>query len=353
MPEPSPRLRSSRAQELIELTKVRVFSFLREPEAVFWVLFFPLILAIVLGWAFASRAPSPEVVGVLTSETTTPLVERLGADVGLRVETFDDAEHALAELARGDIVVLISRDDPSMPPRLRYDPDRPESELARLRVERALDADASSRVVLEAAEIPGSRYIDWLFPGLLGMNLMGTGIWGIGFAIAEMRQKRLLRRFLVTPMRRSSFLASFVISRGIFLVFEVAILVTFALTVLGVPLTGPVAAFVATCLLGTLAFAALGLLVASRARTMEGVSGLMNLIMLPMWLFSGVFFSYEKFPEAALPAIRALPLTALNDALRAVMLDGRGLLELTREFAVLSVWGVVAFVVALKVFRWK
>lgn len=238
-------------------------------------------------------------------------------------------------------------------PTLRYDPQRPESEIARLRVEEALQPREAPPVIREPIEIPGSRYIDWLFPGLLGMNLMGTGIWAIGFAIADMRQKKLLRRFLVTPMRRSSFLASFILSRGVFLVFELAVLLTFALTVLGVPLAGSFVTFALVCVFGSLAFAGLGLLVSSRAKTIEGVSGLMNVIMLPMWLFSGVFFSYEKFPEAAIPAIRALPLTALNDALRGVMLQGAGVLDLTLELGILLSWGVVSFAVALRVFRWK
>jgi ABC-type multidrug transport system permease subunit len=195
--------------------------------------------------------------------------------------------------------------------------------------------------------------VDWLVPALLGMNLMGTGLWGIGFAVAEQRQKKLLRRFLVTPMKRSSYLLSFVISRLVFLVIELGVLLTFGLLILGVPLIGSVFAFTVLCLLGSLAFAGVGLLVASRPKTIEGISGVLNLVMMPMWLCSGVFFSYERFPAPVQVFCKALPLTALNDALRLVMLDGKSLGSLFAELAVLLLWGVLSFLVALKIFRWE
>ncbi|ANM28729.1 hypothetical protein ABI59_02555 [Acidobacteria bacterium Mor1] len=337
----------SRLRELLELTRVRVLLFWREPEAVFWVVVFPLILAMVLGWAFTERGTAEELVGVDPS-VPAAVVERLEQAEGLRVLRLESVEDARARLGRGAIAVWVVQGEAG--PGLRLDPERPESELARLRIEEALGAGPG--IPVETVASRGARYIDWLFPGLLGMNLMGTGIWGIGFAIADMRQKKLLRRFLVTPMRRSSFLGSFILSRGVFLFFELLILVGFALGVLGVPLTGSLAVFALTCLTGTLAFAGLGLLVASRAATIEGVSGLMNFIMLPMWLFSGVFFSYEKFPEAALPLIRLLPLTALNDALRGVMLEGQGMSGVAGELLVLVAWGVLTFLLALRIFRW-
>jgi ABC-2 type transport system permease protein len=106
------------------------------------------------------------------------------------------------------------------------------------------------------------------------------------------------------------------------------------------------------CLLGAIGFAGLGLLAASRVKTIEGVSGMLNLIMMPMWLGSGVFFSYERFPEVTWPLLRALPLTALNDGLRATMIDGASLVEVLPEFWILAAWTVVPFLVALKIFRW-
>jgi ABC-type multidrug transport system permease subunit len=185
------------------------------------------------------------------------------------------------------------------------------------------------------------------------MNLMGTGMWGIGFAIADVRRRKLLKRMLVTPMRRSSFVLSFMLFRLVFLLLELVVLVSFGRWVLGVPFLGDVVSFLIAAVLGAITFAGLGVLVASRARTIEGVSGLMNLVMMPMWLASGVFFSYERFPEAFHPILKLLPLTALNDALRAVMLEGESALRQGPEVAILAGWCVLTFVLAIKIFRWE
>jgi ABC-type multidrug transport system permease subunit len=199
----------------------------------------------------------------------------------------------------------------------------------------------------------GSRYIDFLVPGLLGMNLMGGSIWSMGFAIVDARRRKLMKRLIATPMPRTYFLLSFLIARLAMLVVEVGAFLLFAVLVFGVPIRGSLALVAAVCVIGTLAFGALGLLLASRARTIEAASGLMNLTMLPMWVLSGVFFSSQRFPEVVQPIIEALPLTALNDALRATMLQGATLTQIAPQLGVLALWLLVCFPVALKLFRWR
>jgi ABC-2 type transport system permease protein len=200
---------------------------------------------------------------------------------------------------------------------------------------------------------PGARYIDFLVPGLLGMNLMGSGIWGLGFAIVDARKKRLLKRLIATPMSRAQYLASFVLSRLTLLVLEVGLLLGFGVLVFGVPLRGSLGLLLLICLMSSLAFASLGLLIASRAQTMEGASGLMNLVMLPMWIFSGVFFSSARFPQEIQPLIQALPLTAVINALRANILRGAGWHAILGELAIITAWMVGSFLLALKLFRWR
>lgn len=346
----------SRRRELFELTRVRVLIFLREPEAIFWVFVFPLVLSGVLGFAFRSKGVAPARVGVVAGPGAEGLELLLGRDEHvelLRFASFEDAQRKLARAALD--VVLEPRAEG--PPRLAFDPARAEGENARVRVLRALElaesGSAGAAVALEPVAETGSRYVDFLFPGLLGMNLMGTGMWGIGFAIADVRRRKFLKRLLVTPMRRSSFFLSFLLARGVFLVMELVVLGLFGRWVLGVPLRGSVPAFALVCVLGAVAFAGLGILTASRARTIEAVSGLMNLVMMPMWLGSGVFFSTERFPAAVQPLLRLLPLTALNDALRGVCLDGAGVLELAAPLGLLVAWGVLAFALALRIFRWE
>ena len=340
-----------RWEELRELTRHRTLAFLRQPEAVFWVFAFPVILAAVLGYALKSGEPAPSRVAVLAGEEDAVLVARLEADPRVEVVRFVDRELAETQLRAGKMDALLL-DPETFPPILRLDPVRPEAELARLRVLVAAGGTDADIVALDEVTERGSRYVDFLYPGLLGMNLMGTGLWAIGFALADLRQRKLLKRFLVTPMRRSSFLASFLLSRLLFLALEVIVLTSFGTWALGVPLRGSLWLFTLLCTLAAIAFAALGVLAASRVKTIEGVSGMLNLIMMPMWLGSGVFFSYERLPEVIHPVLRLLPLTALNDALRELMLDGADLAAILPEVGILTLWIVVPFVVALRVFRW-
>lgn len=337
-----------RWSELTELTRHRTLAFLRQPEAVFWVFAFPLVLSAVLGFAFQGREPAPSRVGVIGESEAW--MERLEADPRIEVVRFPTREEADGRLAGGHIDALVLS---VAPPELRLDPARAEAELARLRVLVAVGGVSQDALRIEEVTEHGARYIDFLFPGLLGMSLMGTGLWAIGFAVADMRQRKVLKRLLVTPMRRASFLSSFLTSRLMFLAAELVLITAFGVWILGVPLRTTVATFMIVSTLGALAFSAVGLLVASRARTIEGVSGLLNLVMVPMWLGSGVFFSYERFPETIHALLRALPLTALNDALRAGMIDGAGLAQMLPELAILSVWTIISFALALRIFRWS
>jgi ABC-type multidrug transport system permease subunit len=154
-------------------------------------------------------------------------------------------------------------------------------------------------------------------------------------------------------MKKSEYLLSYILSRLVFLVLEVSALIGFGWLVFRVGVHGTLLGLATVVLLGAFSFSGLGLLVASRAKTVEAVSGLMNLVMLPMWILSGTFFSYARFPDAMQPFVKALPLTALNDALRAVMVDGASLTRVSPAIAIVGVWGLASFVVAVKIFRWR
>jgi ABC-type multidrug transport system permease subunit len=182
---------------------------------------------------------------------------------------------------------------------------------------------------------------------------MGSGIWGIGFSIVDARRKKLLKRFVATPMRRGHYLFSYLAMRLGLMVIEVSVIATFGHFVFGVPMRGPLGIFMLVSLMGTFAFGALGLLIASRARTVEAASGMMNVVMLPMWVASGVFFAASRFPDVVQPFVQALPLTAVVDALRLNMLQGAGLGTVAGELAILAAWLVVTFTLALRLFRWR
>jgi len=339
---------------LYQMTLTRFLGFIREPEAVFWTFVFPILMAAGLGLAFRQRGPDKPHVGVVKSASSAATLASLRKDTTLIAESYDDSA-ALRALRTGKVAVLVK----SFPAGVRYiyDPARGDAATARLVANRAVQKGAGSVDVIATTDSyiseKGSRYIDFVVPGLLGMNLMGSGIWGLGFAIVTARNQKLLKRYMATPMKRSQYLLSFLLSRLVFLVLEVLTLLLFGHYVFGVPLRGSVFALSAICLLAAFSFSALGLLIASRATTTEGVSGLMNFIMLPMWILSGVFFSSANFPSVAQPFIKALPLTAANDALRANMLEGANLAGVAPEMLVLVVWMVLSFALALRIFRWR
>jgi ABC-type multidrug transport system permease subunit len=339
---------------LWQLTRGRIVLFLREPEAMFWVFAFPILLALALGIAFRSQGPPRSAVGVERGPYSESIARALQASPDLTVTVLDSVA-AEAALRRGRIILLVRSNGDR--PALIYDPTRPETRLASLAVTEALESAAGRTDPLPLAHETrvrgGSRYIDFLLPGLIGLNLLGTGMWGIGFPIATARQQKLLKRMVATPMRRGDYLLSFLFARLVWLLLEVVALLGFGMIAFGVHVRGSWLALVLVTLIAALAFSALGLLVASRARTIEAVSGLMNFAMLPMWLLSGTFFSAERFPAAVQPLVQALPLTATNNALRAIMNEGAGLAGTAVPLAILAAWCVVSFVVALRIFRWE
>lgn len=351
----NPRPGQSRSP-LVELTRTRFREFLREPEAVFWTFVFPLLLASGLGLAFRSRPADIAKVGVLSTAPAAHQVhDALLGDSSLNVVNLDDTS-AVTALRIGTVALVVVGLD-SQRVEYRFDRARPEARTARLLVDEALQrarGRADPVAVTEAVVSErGSRYIDFVLPGLLAMNLMGSGMWGIGFSIVDARRKKLLKRFVATPMRRYHYLASFLLMRLGLMVIEVSVIAAFGRFAFGVPMRGSLLAFFVACLLGALVFGSLGLLVASRARTIEAASGLMNLIMLPMWVASGVFFSAGNFPDAVQPFIQALPLTAVVDSVRGIMIQGLGWAALLPEFAIVTTWLVLSFGIALRFFRWR
>ncbi len=335
---------------LYQLTIVRFRLILREPEAIFWIFIFPILLAVGLGIAFRNRPADVLRVGA----TTGQLARALAEDKGLSASTMDEVRGAKA-LATGNILLLAIESPAGVT--YKFDDTNPDARTARMLVDRDLQAAAGQRdavhVQNQLVHETGSRYIDFVIPGLLGMNLMGSAMWGLGFSIVEARQKKLLKRLVASPMPRWQYLMSFILSRLAMLVLEVLAFLGFARLVFGVPFRGPLWQLGFLCVLTSLAFSALGLLVASRAKNMEVVSGLMNLVMLPMWILSGIFFSASRFPIVIQPLVRALPLTAAIDAMRGNMLQGMSLGQLGIPVAILTAWLVAAFGVSLRIFRWR
>jgi ABC-2 type transport system permease protein len=338
---------------LVQLALARLREFVREPEALFWAFVFPVVMSVVMAVAFPAGGSSPALVGVASGPDEEVVRRTLGQEAGISVRDLAPGSEQRA-LREGEVHLIVV---PTAPPTYRFDPGRAESRTARLLVDDALKRGAGRidpwTAREERQEIPGSRYIDWLIPGLVGLGIMSTSMWGIGFSVAQSRMRKVLKLLVATPMSRRDYLGAQMLARLVFLGPEVAIPVAFGVFALDVPMRGSIAALALVSVVGALAFGALGLFVASRARTFEAISGLMNVSMLPMWLLSGVFFSAANFPDSIQPLVQSLPLTALNDALRAVILEGSTVGAVQAEVWVLLAWGMVSFAVALRIFRWR
>jgi ABC-type multidrug transport system permease subunit len=344
----------------VHLLVARLREMQREPEVIFWVFLFPLLLAFGLGIAFRARPGSIASVAIAAgpgAEAVLEMAQRSSQSLHAQIVPEAEALNGF-RLGRYDLVIIPNGNGGTNRSGVeyRFDPARPESVLARAQADDALQVAAGRTnpfpASARASSEPGARYIDFLIPGLLGMNLMNSGMWGVGFALVDYRQRKLLKRYVATPMRRSDFLLALTSSRLVLMIVELVLLLGFGILVFHMRVTGSWLAIVLLGALGAAAFAGLGLLTACRAQKIESVSGLINLVMMPMWIFSGVFFSYERFPAVMLPLIRALPLTALNDALRATILEGAPLAAQAGRLAVLALWAAVSFVLALSWFRW-
>ena len=347
----------NRTHPLLAITSARLREFIRRPEAVFWVYFFPVLMVVVLGIAFRNKPVESFDVDVLNGPLADSIVSYLKSDARIKPKIVTAAE-SLDRLRTSKTTVMIAPQNGSLQEiEYTFDPVRPGSLAARDLVDRRLQESLGRQDVIKSTDVefsePGNSYVDFLVPGLLGMGLMGGGLWGVGFAIVDLRIRKLLKRFMATPMRRTHFLMAMMCSRLVFMIPQIAVLLLFSYLFFGVVVHGNWLALLLIVILGAIEFAAIGLLVGSRAQTTETASGLMNLVMLPMWTLSGIFFSYERFPEIVQPIIKLLPLTPVIDALRAVMMDGKAIPVLGPELLVMTVWSIIPFFVALAIFRWN
>jgi ABC-type multidrug transport system permease subunit len=346
-----------KSHPLVQLFLARFREFIRTPEAVFWGYGFPLVMVTALGLAFRSEPVQPAIVMIEDGPGADAAATALSDPALFRVlrGSADDCRRQLRS-GKVEVVLVTARMESESGVGFRCDETRPGSLAARDRVNDALQRAAGRldplSVKTEKITEPGSRYIDFLVPGLIGMGLMGGGVWGVGYAIVDMRIRQVLKRFLGTPMKKHHFVAAMMASRMVFMFPEIITILLISRFMFDVSSHGGYLPVMVIVVLGAFQFASIGLAIASRARTLEAVGGLMNLTMVPMWIGSGIFFSSERFPDAVQPLIRLLPLTPVITSLRQVMQEGAGMAAIAPNLALMAVWSGVCFVVALKIFRW-
>ena len=338
-------------RSLTQLVLIQLKGFFREPAILFWAILFPILMAWILGVAFSSKGESARTVYVIGNDIPPQFRETrvVGTDVGspVRIRFVHSSEkEAVRAIKRGLTSLYIEVQGDSVT--YHYDPKNADGQLTHLMLERN-PGDVS---LLQPLEAKGTRYIDFLIPGLISLGIMNSCLWGIGWSLIETRMKKLLRRMVATPMKRSEFLGSFVIARIILNSVEILLLLLFSWLYFGTEITGSPLALILLFLAGIFSFCGIGILIASRTQKTEVGNGLINAVTLSMTILSGIFFNYHNFPDWAVTIISFLPLTLLADAVRAVFIEAAQLTDVVGTLIILVALGLVTFIIGLRIFKW-
>ncbi len=355
---------------------------MREPGVLFWGIVFPLLMALGLGLAFTQKLDTVHKVAVINtraagiSDSTNRLEaflrnrtvkikdsltnkdeykitledKKLGNNTYIFEKT--DQNAATRMLKRGEINLIIEEKNDNM--EFHFDPVSSEAHLTYLNLSRIINDQkfvANNESVVPLT-LKGTRYIDFFIPGLIAMGLMMSSIWGLGYGIIETRSKKLLRRMIATPMKKSYFLISLISVRSIMNFLEAGLLFLFSYLVFDITIQGSIAALLLIFIAGNASFAGVAILTSSRTGNPEVGNGLINAISTPMIVLSGIFFSYHHFPDWAIGFIKILPLTLLADGIRSIFIEGAGLPDIVIPFFALLIIGIICFYIGLKFFRW-
>jgi ABC-2 type transport system permease protein len=374
-----------RLNQLRQLTMAQVRELIREPGVLFWGILFPILMSLGLGIAFTKKADIIRKVAVIlpdretvASDSSSNLIHfleincetlnpddkegyswkltlkdnKLGNSIFLFYEM--DWKNAMMMLKRGTVNVVLAENEGQVV--YHFDPMNSDAQLSYLKLNGIIGGGqivaSEGNANIQPLTVKGTRYIDFLVPGLITMGVMMSCMWGISYGIIEKRSKKLLRRLVATPMRKSHFLVALITVRIIMNFIESAVLFLFALIVFKIVIQGSIAALLIMFLAGNIAFAGIAVFVSSHTSNTEVGNGLINFVVFPMMVLSGIFFSYHNFPDWSIPVIQKLPLTMMTDGIRSIFNEGAGFHEVTLPVLILVATGVVFFTAGLKIFKW-
>ncbi len=354
-------------KQIYYLVTIQLKEFYREPGIIFWAFAFPIAIAGVLGIAFASKeVPETRVAIISTSHNANELVLKIekafsnsaggnSNGLGVIIPKILEEGDAIKALKRGEVNLLL-KEDAQGNLEFSFDPSNANAQRDYLLLSNALLSDANHNQAVSSIrklDSKGTRYIDYLVPGMLAMGVMNSCLWGVGWNLIEMRMKKLLRRMSATPMNKLSFVLSFFFTRLVVTTVEVITFLTFTFTVFENAFFGSPLAAVLIFLTGNFAFACIGIFVGSRAQSSQVGNGLVNAFTFPMMVLSGIFFSYKNFPDIVLPVVRHLPLTLMADSLRATFIEGAGVGDALYACVILICIGLGFLTAGLRIFRWS
>ena len=372
--------------QLYRLIMANVMELIREPGVLFWGIVFPILMSLGLGVAFTKKTDVSTTIAVTTqnqsisnpSDTLSVLSSFLKTNkailrkneqglVSRKLTLTDDKlgnthfiftamdwKAAMVLLKRGNLNIILDEKDGKI--RYHFDPRNPDAQLTYLKLSKLLTNTGpvvkEANLEISPLTVTGARYIDFLIPGLIAMGFMMSSMWGVSYAIIERRSKKLLRRMVATPMKRSNFLIALISVRVLMNFIEAGLLFLFAWLAFNITIQGNVAALLLLFIAGNIAFAGIAILISSHTAKTEIGNGLINAVSMPMMVLSGIFFSYHNFPEWSIPVIRQLPLTMMADGIRSVMIEGAGFTETVYPVTILTLTGLIFFMLGMKIFRW-
>jgi len=371
-------------QQLFALFIIHAKILMREPAVLFWGIIFPILMALGLGLAFTQKKEAIHNIAIVQNIKNNPQstdnkfesflqnrskiiksdkgnksINQLTSKdekLGNSIYNFhrDNWKDAIVQLKRGEISLIIEETDSGI--KYHFDPVSPDAHLTYLSLSKIINnekpIDDDDNETVEPLNLHGTRYIDFLIPGLIAMGILMSSVWGLGYGIIETRSKKLLRRMIATPMRKSYFLISLITVRTAMNFFEASLLFLFSYFVFGITIQGNISALFLVFIAGNIGFAGLSILVASRTANPEVGNGLISAVTTPMFVLSGVFFSYHNFPDWSIGFIKILPLTLLADGIRSIFIEGAGFAQVALPFFVLISMGIIFFAIGLKLFKW-
>ncbi|HQG77044.1 MAG TPA: ABC transporter permease [Bacteroidales bacterium] len=372
--------------QLLQLANALSKEILREPGVLFWGILFPILMSIGLGIAFTKKTDVLRKVAVIMNPDHNPGDTLNNFSVKSFLETYCERIHdpsdksdtwkyvltnrklgnsvfyftpmdwdqAMIMLKRGTLNVIIKENNEM--PEYYFDPQNPDAQLTYIKLSSVIGGDSrqtnENDINIKPLMIAGTRYIDFLIPGLITMGVMMSCMWGISYSLIEKRSKKLLRRLVATPMKKSNFLLALLTVRIMMNFAESLILLIFAVLAFKIRIQGDPTSLILVFLAGNLAFCGIAIFVSSHTSNTEVGNGLINAVTYPMMVLSGIFFSYHNFPGWSIKIIQALPLTILTDAVRSVFNEGAGFRETALSFMILISTGAFFFAAGLKIFKW-
>lgn len=365
--------RNKKYNQLWQLTIAHFKETIREPAVLFWGIVFPILMSLALGIAFTKKQNTERKVAVINSsenyltdsilsknklDTTNGILSLTVENEKLGNTTMNfypmSWEEATIALKRGRINVILEVKNKHI--EYHFDPVNTDAQLTYRFLSNILDNNTPStsedEKYIKPLTVTGTRYIDFLIPGLVGMGLMMSSMWGLSYSIIEKRSKKLLRRMVATPMKKSYFLISLITVRTAMNFIEALLLIVFAKIVFNISIEGSIPALLIFFIAANTAFAGLAIFISSRTAKTEIGNGLINVVVMPMMLLSGIFFSYHNFPDKLIPIIKKLPLTLVADGVRSIFIEGAGFPQIVMPFLILTIGGIILFGVGLKMFKW-